>query len=89
MENMDEMQFLGYLIGAIITLGGFIAVIMKFVQPINDLRVVIQKLNDKIDGVLSDNKNTKERLDKHGEEIDKLDRRVGKIETKIDLYHKE
>lgn len=86
---MDEMQFLGYLVSTIITLAGFIAVIMKFVQPINDLRIVIQKLNDKIDGVMSDNKNTKERLDKHGVEIDKLDRRVGKIETKIDLYHKE
>lgn len=82
------MQFVGYLVSAIITLGGFIAVIMKFIQPINDLRIVIQKLNDNIDALKNDNKSHDERITKHGEEIDKLDNRVGKLETKMDLYHK-
>ena len=86
---MDEMQLLGYAVTAIITLGGFIAVIMKFTQPINELRVVIQKLNDNIDTLKSDNTNHSKRLDKHGEQIDKLDNRVGKLETKMNIYHKE
>lgn len=45
---MDTIQFIGYLITSIVTLGAFVGVVMKFVQPINDLRIVIQKLNDAI-----------------------------------------
>lgn len=82
---MDELQFLGYLVSAIITLGAFVAVIIKFVQPINDLRVVIKKLNDNIDSLKKDNTQQNKRIDKHGEQIDQLDRRVGKIETKIEI----
>ena len=85
---MDETQFLGYLIVAVVTLGGFIGVIMKFTQPINDLRVVIQKLNDNIESLKQNNDAQNKRLDSHDNQIDKLDRRVGKIETKIDLFHK-
>lgn len=86
---MDDVQFLGYLISAIITLGGFVAVIMKFVQPINDLRIVIQKLNDAIDTLKNDNSQQNERIQRHGEKIDDLDHRVGRIETKIELYHND
>lgn len=85
---MDTMQFMGYLISAVITLGGFIAIIMKFVQPINDLRVVIQKLNDNIDSIKSENKTHERRITQHGKEIDELDNRVGTLETKMDMYHK-
>lgn len=86
---MDEMQFLGAVVTAVITLGGFIAIIQKFTQPINELRVVMQKLNDNIDALKNDNANQNKRIEKHGEEIDKLDKRVGKIETKIEFYHHE
>ena len=85
---MDEIQFLGYLIMAVITLGGFIAVIMKFVQPINELRIVIQKLDDTIASLKSDNAIQNKRIDRHGERIDQLDNRVGKIETKIEMIDK-
>ena len=85
---MDEIQFLGYLIMAVITLGSFIAVIMKFVQPINELRVVIQKLNDSIDSLRNDNAVQNKRIDRHGERIDQLDNRVGKIEMKIEMIEK-
>ena len=85
---MDEIQFLGYLIMAVITLGSFIAVIMKFVQPINELRVVIQKLNDSIDSLRNDNAVQNKRIDRHGERIDQLDNRVGKIEMKIEMIDK-
>lgn len=79
---MDDIQFLGYLISAIITLGGFIAVIMKFIQPINDLRVVIQKLNDTIDGLKSDNEEQSKTIKEHGSKIHDLDKRVGILEKK-------
>ena len=85
---MDEIQFLGYLVLALITLGSFIAVIMKFVQPINELRVVIQKLNDNIDSLKNDNVVQNKRIDRHGERIDQLDNRVGKIEMKIEMIDK-
>ncbi len=84
---MDEAQFLGYLVLAIITLGSFIGVIVKFTQPINDLRVVIQKLNDAIDAMKKDNDTHSKRIEKHGEQIDKLEIKVDKLETKMDMYH--
>ena len=85
---MDEIQFLGYLVLALITLGSFVAVIMKFVQPINELRIVIQKLNDNIDSLKNDNAVQNKRIDRHGERIDQLDNRVGKIEMKIEMIDK-
>lgn len=85
---MNEVVFVGCLVLAVVTLGGFIAVIMKFVQPINDLRVVIQKLNDTIDTLKTDNVTQNRRIEKHGEQIDDLNHRVGNIETKIEIYRK-
>lgn len=86
---MDNTQFLGYLITAIISLGGFIGIIMKFVQPINDLRVVIQKLNDNLDSLKTDSGKHDKTLEVHEEKIDNLDRRVGGLETRMDIYHKD
>lgn len=84
---MDEMQFLGYLITAIITLGAFVAVIQKLTQPINDLKVVIQELRDCISSLKNDNATQNRRIEEHGKEIDELKGRMDKAETKIDLYH--
>lgn len=84
---MSETQFLGYLVVAIVTLGAFIGVITKFTQPINDLRVVIQRLNDNIDSLKSTGERHNEKLEQHDKQISKLDRRVDKLETKIDMYH--
>lgn len=84
---MDEAQFLGYLVMAIITLGGFVAVIMKITQPINDLRVVVQELRDCINTLKTDNTTQNKRLDEHGKDIDDLKVKVGTLETKIQMYH--
>ena len=84
---MNELQFLGYLITAIITLGAFIAIIMKFIQPINELRIAIQKLIDRMDASKADDDKRDKRLDDHEKDIDTLKDRVGKVETKIDMYH--
>lgn len=84
---MDEAQFLGYLVLSVITLGAFIAVVVKFTQPINDLKVVIQKLNDNIDSLKSTDDSHTKKIEEHDVQIGKLDKRVGKLETKVDLYH--
>ena len=86
---MDSTQIIGYAVSVVITLGSFVAVIMKFVQPINDLRVVIQKLNDNIDSLKNDNKSHDDKLAKHEKEINDLGNRVDKMEFKMDLFHKE
>lgn len=84
---MGEMEFLGYLITAIITLGAFVGVVAKVMQPINELRVVIQKLNDNIDALKADNKTQSDKIEKHDNQINTLEHRVDKIETRVDLYH--
>lgn len=84
---MNEMQVLGYVITSIITLGAFIGVIVKFTQPINDLRLLIQKLDTTITNLMKDGERRDQRIKKHGEEIDELKIRVKTVETKIDLYH--
>ena len=86
---MDDVVLIGYAVTAVVVLGGFIGVIMKFTQPINDLRVVIQKLNDKIDSMIEDANELKIRVGEHGKEIDALGTRVCKIETRIDMDKKQ
>ena len=87
-RSMEEAQFLGYLVMAIITLGGFVAVIQKINQPINDLRVVVQELKDCIVSLKQDNENQNKRLDLHGKEIDELKVNVENLKTKMAMYHK-
>ena len=60
---------------------------MKFVQPINDLRILVQKLTDMIENLKESDKNRDERLDKHDTEIGNLGNRVGTLETKVKMYH--
>lgn len=85
---MDEVQWIGYIVLAVITLGSFIGVVMKFIQPINELRIVIQKLNDNIDAMKKDDETRDKRINEHGDQIDALTGRVGKLETKMEIYHK-
>lgn len=87
--DLNEAQIIGYIVMGVVTLGGFITIIIKMTQPINDLRIVIQELKDCIVSLKTDNSTQNKRLDKHGEEIDKLNNRVGKIETQINIYHRE
>lgn len=86
---MPQEQFIGNVILAVITLGSFLAIVQKFTQPINDLKVVIQELRDCINDLKNDNATQNKRLEKHGIEIDDLKERVGRIEIKVDMYHNE
>ena len=86
---MDATLFLGYLVGGLVAVGGLIAMAMKVVQPMNDLRIVIQKLVDKFEAMEKTNDRHDKALEKHERHLDKLDDRVGKLETTVDIYHKE
>lgn len=86
---MEQVQIIGYAVTVIITLGSFIAVIQKFTQPINELKIVIQKLNDNIDTLTKDNDAQNKRLDRHSSEIEDLQIRVNKVETKMEMYHEK
>lgn len=85
---MNELQIVGLLVVGVVTLAGFVAIIVKFTQPINELRVVIQKLLDKIDTLTIDNTKQGERIEEHENHLNKLDGRVDKLETKMDMYHR-
>lgn len=84
---MSETEILGYAVTCVITLGAFIVVIQRFTQPINDLRIVIQKLNDRLDSQAEKNAEHTKQIYAHGKEIDVLKGRVDIIETKVDMYH--
>lgn len=93
---MDEMQFMGYLISALVVLAGFIATIVKFIQPINKLNVTIQKLIDTMSNFEKEGAARDKRITKHGAEIDDLKKQVGEvksdvrdIKTKMSMYHHE
>lgn len=84
---MDANQFLGYLISGIITLGGFVAIVYKFTQPINDLKIVIQELKDTLNAMRDNDKRRDEMLEAHGKDIGELRETVGQLKTRVDFYH--
>lgn len=86
---MNETLLIGYAVTAVVVLGGFIAVVQKFTQPINDLKVVIQRLIDTMDTLEKANADQNKRLDRHGQEIDDLKGEVSEIKIKMNMYHKE
>lgn len=86
---MNEAQFVGNVVLTLITLGSFVAIINKFTQPINELKIVIEKLNSCIEHIKEDEEVQNKRLEKHGIEIDDLKSRVGKVETKLEITNEE
>lgn len=85
---MDQTQIIGYAVTVVITLGSFIAVIQKFTQPINELKIVIQKLNDNIDTLKIDNDTQNRRLDRHRAEIEALQKDVNELKLKMNMFHR-
>lgn len=86
---MDEAQLIGYAVLAIISLGGFLLVVQRFTQPINDLMIAIQELRAFIATLREDAAKKDRRLDSLDADVDDLQDRVGRIETKMQLYHKD
>ena len=55
----------------------------------NDIFNIIDELVPRSYALKNDNANQNKRIEKHGEEIDQLDKRVGKLENKVEIYHRE
>lgn len=84
---MDQTLFIGYLVLAVITLGSFIGIVLKFTQPINDLRIVIQELKDTLNNMKLNDDRRDKHLEKHDRDIQNLENRVGNLETRMNIYH--
>ena len=81
---MTNNEFMGLLIGAIVTLLGIAtAVVALIVKPLINLNKSITKLNASIDQLNGENTTLRERVSKHGSEIDALDDRVLVVEQDI------
>lgn len=84
---MDVNMFLGYLLSGLITLGGFIALVIKFTQPINDLRIVIQELKDTLKAMKDNDERRDEAIEENTRDIKALRESVGELRTKVNMYH--
>lgn len=68
---MTNNEFMGLLIGAIVTLLGIAtAVVALIVKPLINLNKSITKLNASIDQLNGENMTLRDRVSKHGKEID-------------------
>ena len=68
---MNSNEFMGLLIGAIVTLlGGASVIVGLIVKPLLNLNKSIVKLNDSIDNLNKDTGSLANRVSKHGQEID-------------------
>lgn len=85
---MEQAQLVGYAIIALITIGSFVTLINKMTQPINELRVVIQELKDCIKDITKENARHTDRLDKHRDQIEALQKDVAEIKIMISMHHK-
>lgn len=86
---MDEAQLIGYAVLAIISLGGFLLVVSRFTQPVQELMIAIQELRAFIATLREDAAKKDRRLDSLDSDVDELKDRVGRIETKMRIYHKD
>lgn len=84
---MEQAQLIGYAVIAIITLGSFIVVIQRFTQPINELRIVIQELKDCIKDINKENARHTERLDKHRDQIEELQKDVAEVKMIVNMLN--
>lgn len=72
----------------IVTIGGFLAIIWKFTEPINKLNLAIQELRDYMKQERETNDRQNKRLDEHGKAIDNLNMEMQGLKTRVDMYHK-
>lgn len=72
----------------IVTIGGFLAIIWKFTEPINKLNLAIQELRDYMKQERETNDRQNKRLDEHGKAIDNLNMEMQGLKTRVDMYHR-
>lgn len=84
---MDETLFLGYSVLTVITLGAFMLVIQRFMQPVNDLKIAIQELRDYIGTLKESNAAQNKRIEELEKTVNALDKTVEKILAIVQLHH--
>ena len=90
---MEEAFMIGAVVIALLSIFKLMSAVNSFSEiftgPLNELKIAIQRLNDSIEHLIKDSEMLKDRITKHGQEIDSLHSRMDKIEIKMDMYHKE
>lgn len=86
---MTESNFLGYLVLGLITVGSFVTMINKMTQPISELRIIVQELKVCLEHLKESSASNKKRLDDLDEKAIDIYKRVGALEVKVAMYHKE
>lgn len=95
---MDQAQIIGTVVigtGTVLTILVSVNNLTKplkefkdgFIASIGELKIAIQELKDCVSGLKEMNSVINKRLEKHGEEIDELKRRVDRLDTKMNMYH--
>lgn len=69
---MTVNETVGLIIAAVVVVAGFVGIIIKLLKPINDLNINIVRLTAAIERLIENDKVQDNRIDKHGQEIDKL-----------------
>ena len=87
MEGYNEIFMLGAVLLAIITLGSFVALIIKLMGPINQLNLAVQELRDLIRAQKEQLDNQNRKLEEHSKAIDVLNLKFERLETKVHMYH--
>lgn len=76
-------ETVGIIIAAIVVIAGFVGVIVKVMQPINDLNLNIVKLTASIDRLIANDRTQDTRISNHGHEIDDLKLKNENLEGRI------
>lgn len=69
---MTVNETVGLIIAAVVVVAGFVGIIIKLLKPINDLNINIVRLTAAIERLIENDKVQDNRINKHGQEIDKL-----------------
>lgn len=83
---MNNNEFIGMLIMAVVTLGGFAGLLFKCYQPINKLNENIIKLTAEIQRLLENDQVHERRLNSHGREIDHINQTLSEQHTAIEKH---
>ena len=90
---MEQAFAIGAVVLALISIFKLVSAVNsfsdKFTGPLNELRIAIQRLNDSIEHLLKESEVLKDRITKHGQEIDALISRLDKLEMKVEMLHQE
>lgn len=84
---MENATIIGYVMLAMISIGSFVILVIKFTKPINDLRVVIERLNTLITELKSANEKNRHDIEEIHSRINKINTKVDELAIKVSLYH--